>query len=83
MLEKVRQLRDSMNKDQHEEVKQAVGEDIYSLLSSLFGSTTELQAQERLEALTKVVKEDPVKAFAFYERLTSEQKDIVEELVDI
>lgn len=83
MLEKVRQLRDSMKEDQREEIKEVVGEEIYSLLSSLFGSTTEPQAQERLEALTTVVKEDPVKAFAFYERLTAEQKDLVEELVDI
>ncbi len=83
MLEKVRKLRDSMNEDQREEIKEVVGEETYRLLSSLFGSTTETQAEERLEAVTNLVKNDPVKAFAFYERLTSEQKDLVTELVDV
>ena len=83
MLERVRQLRDSMNEDQREGIKEVVGEEIYSLLSSLFGSTTDAQVEERLEAITNLVKNDPVRAFAFYERLTPEQKHLVTELVDV
>lgn len=83
MLDKIRQFRDGMTEKQHEEIKAAVGDEIYGLLRSMLASENEEQAQGHLDALTKVIEADPGKAVALFENLNAEQKDIVTELVDI
>lgn len=83
MLEKIRQLRDSITEEQNAQIEDAAGADIYRLFQSALDSSTEQEVNERIKALTKLVEADPVKVFALYERLTSEQKDLVEELVDV
>ena len=83
MLDKLEQLRNSITEQQRKELKVAAGDKLYQLLEATLASETEEIAKERLDELTKVISAKPVKAFALYEGLTSQQKDLVESLVDI
>jgi len=83
MLDKLEQLKKSITAEQKKELKAAAGEDLYRLLEQALESDTNESARACLEELAKRIEKNPVKAFALYEGLTDEQKDIVTKIVDI
>lgn len=82
MLEKVHELCDSMTISQASELREALGETLYSLLDSAFESETEAEAADRVAAFVSEAKKSPRKLIKARKVLDEDQKNIIIEFVN-
>ncbi len=82
MLDKVHELRDSIDDDQWEIIDRKLGPDIISALRNAFDATTQEEVERHVGVFTKLMKKSPMKAFGLYRALDKDQKAIVMELME-
>lgn len=81
MLEKVHELRDSIDDDQWEVIDKKLSPEMIDALKSAFDATTQEDVERHVGVFTKLMKGSPMKAFGLYRALDKDQKGIVLELM--
>ncbi len=82
MLDKIRKLNDSLNDEQFATVSDVIGPDIYELFIKTLKSKNEEDAKVQMKKLSASLSKHPMAAFKLYNKLNSEQKGIILELME-
>jgi len=77
MLDAVQELGESVSQSQIKDMKNILGEDLYSLLDEVFDSETEEDAKLRIDAFVAEAKKSPLKIMKARRVLDSDQKKLI------
>ncbi len=78
MLKKLNEFKESLNSEQIETLRSALSEDI---VQRFFSANDEDTATKLVEDLNKHLASRPVVAFGLYQKLSSEQRAMITDLV--
>ena len=82
MLEKIKKLKSALTEDQFQDVADTVGPDVYQLFKNALDSKTEDGARGNMSRLADALRSSPMTVFKLYNKLNSEQKGIVMDLME-
>lgn len=82
MLEAVQQLGDSVNHKQLKELKETLGEKLFSLLDSAFDAENEEDAVSKVESFVEEAKKSPLKILKARRILDDEQKSLIKKFME-
>lgn len=81
MLQRVKELGDSIGREQSVDLKRILGENLYNLLDFALDSETEDDARKRIDTFVSVIKGSPLKIFKARKVLTDRQREIIMEFL--
>lgn len=82
MLEAVQQLGDSVNHKQLKELKETLGEKLFSLLDSAFDAENEEEAVSKVESFVEEAMKSPLKILKARRILDDEQKSLIKKFME-
>lgn len=82
MLEKIESLKQSIREEQFEEVQTVLGPELYELFVEALSSEEEDEAKDCVKRFSQALTRHPLKAFKLYGRMDSQQKKIIQDLME-